>query len=504
MMIWYANLPYMSVFLCMFAAILLSVTKKAESAYRATVVVAGLCFAFSLIFLISISADHTVISYTMGKFPAPFGNEIRFGPLQGIFSSCFSGVMLMALLGGKTDLFADILPEKLNLYCVMINMTLASLMVLTYTNDVFTGYVFIEISTIAACALVMAKDRGATLMATTRYLFMSLLGSGLFLMSLVILYALTGHLLMPQLSEAVAALFESGEYRLPLYIAVGLMMAGLGIKSAMFPFHRWLPDAHGSATTTSSAVLSGLVLKGYIVLIITMIVRVFTIGFFRATGVWNILFVFGLAGMVLGSLYAIFESHIKRMLAYSSVAQIGYIFMGLGCTTTLGIAAAAFHILVHACCKPLLFICAGRLSGTVHHKKDLMELRGTAWNSPLAGFGFVVGGLSMIGIPLFAGFTSKLNFAASGDPGSIQMLLTLVGLALSSVLNALYYIPAIIVIWSAKPEVPGNLQESRKQEKYGHDIAFAVSAAVLIASVMILGIFYDSIWNTILEGLSLM
>ena len=175
------------------------------------------------------------------------------------------------LAGGKRDLFHDVLPGKLRLYFTMVNLLEASLLALVYTNDVFTGYVFIEISTIAACALVMAKDNGPNLIATIRYLFMSLVGSGLFLIGLTILNSITGYLLMPSLAEAVAELRLSESYTLPLTVAVGLLVAGLGVKSAMFPFHLWLPDAHGGATTASSAILSGLVLKGYIVLLLVMI-----------------------------------------------------------------------------------------------------------------------------------------------------------------------------------------------------------------------------------------
>ncbi len=108
------------------------------------------------------------------------------------------------------------------------------------------------------------------------------------------------------------------------------MVTGLGIKSAMFPFHLWLPDAHGGATTASSSILSGLVLKGYIVLMIVLIMRVFSLELMVKLGVTNIILLFGICGMIFGSVEAIREHHIKRMLAYSSVAQIGYIFLGIG------------------------------------------------------------------------------------------------------------------------------------------------------------------------------
>ena len=356
------NLPFLSVFLAMVAAILLSVLPGAKRAYRITVGVAAACALASLAFLLFIVRADTAYAFPMGKFPAPFGNEIRFGPLQGLFALVFSLVMCLSLLGGGADLFADADEKKTGLACVMLNMVLASLLVLTYTNDIFTAYVFIEIGTIAACALVMIKDSGPTLVATVRYLFISLLGSGLFLFGLILLYAVTGHLLMPQLAQAVAKLTDGGASAPVLALCLALMTAGLGVKAAMFPFHRWLPDAHSSATTTASAVLSGLVLKGYAVLMITLFCRVFTLPVVRGFHITDAVFALGFCGMLFGSLRALRQTQVKRMLAWSSIAQIGYVFMGIGLGTAAGIAAACFQILVHAFAKPLLFVSAGRLS----------------------------------------------------------------------------------------------------------------------------------------------
>ena len=143
------------------------------------------------------ASQNTYFVYAMGKFPSPWGNELRAGPLEAGLALVFCIVMACSLLGGLKDIFEDILPGKQNLYFVMMDMLLASLLSMLYTNDIFTGYVFIEINTIAACAIVMAKDNNQTLVATMRYLVMSLLGSGLFLISLALLYSITGHLLMP-------------------------------------------------------------------------------------------------------------------------------------------------------------------------------------------------------------------------------------------------------------------------------------------------------------------
>lgn len=489
------SFPYFTVFIAMVPAIIMSCIKKDKVCYYITLVTSIICAVMSFVFLAYIVRENTSFAFTMGKFPAPFGNEIKAGPLQALFAGCFSTVMAMAVLGGKHDMEEDVPKGKMGLACVMLNMVLASLFVLTYTNDIFTAYVFIEISTISACALVMIKDSDETLIATIRYLFMSLLGSGLFLFGVIILYGITGHLLMPQLNEAILALSENGNYRIPLFICSAMIIAGLGIKSAMYPFHRWLPGAHGTATTTSSAVLSGLVLKGYAVLIITLFVRVFTLDVIKSLGVNNVVFVLGIAGMIIGSVYAIRERHAKRMLAYSSVAQLGYVFMGIGLATPAGIAAASYQILAHAFVKPLLFISVGRLAVTAHHDKNLDALKGSAWRAPLAGLCFVIGGLSMIGIPLLAGFSSKLNFALAEFSNPWQTALILGGLAVSSLLNALYYIPAIISIWS---------NNDREEETVRKDYAFAVAAVVLAACVFILGICFKPVMAVIEAGLALM
>jgi len=492
----YYSIPFLCIFLIMVGAILLSVIQNGRFSWHVSFWTAVITALASAVFLLCVLRDDAAFSYTMGKFPAPFGNEIRGGPLQGLMGFFFSLVMATSMLGGRRDFFADVDGKKIGLACVMLNMVLASLYVLIYTNDAFTAYVFIEISTIAACALVMIKDSGRTLLATIRYLFMSLLGSGLFLLSLILLYGITGHLLMPQLAEAVALLTGSGDYRLALVTCTALITAGIGIKSAMFPFHRWLPDAHGSATTTASAVLSGLVLKGYAMLLILFYVRVFTLDTVISFNVHTLVFALGFIGMIAGSLRAMREDNIKRMLAYSSVAQLGYVFMGIGLGTAAGLAAACFQILSHAVTKPLLFMSAGRLSSVRGHSKKFQNLRGAAWQSPPAGICYTIGALSMIGIPLLGGFAAKMNFAIASVSESVNTGLTLFVLALSSILNALYYIPSVIALWST--------QGGKRPVREDKDHCYNTAAAVSVIAIFVLGIYYEPVMNIIVRGLELL
>lgn len=500
----YENLPFLTIFLPLLCGVASAAIRDGKRAYRLTLISAAAVAVLSAVLLYFVYTQDVSFTYTMGRFAAPYGNAVKAGPWQALLCTMFAVVMGLSLLGGGHSLFHDILPEKQGLYFVMANMTLAGLLALVYTNDMFTAYVFIEITTISACAMVMAKDTGPNLIATIRYLFMSLLGSGLFLIGLTLLNSIAGYLLMEPLAKAVAILAELGKFHRPLIVSMGLMTVGLGIKGAMFPFHLWLPDAHGGTTTASSAILSGLVLKGYIALLVTLMLRVFGLELMRRTGLCNVLLVLGLLGMIFGSLAAMREYHVKRMLANSSVAQIGYIFMGLGLGTEAGVAAACFHVLVHAACKPLLFICAGRLSTVSGHHRSLKNLRGSAYRDVAAGVGFTVGAMSMIGIPLLGGFVSKLYLsrAAVDSPAVAAVLLTI---AVSTVLNALYYVPAVLAIWVRPPWDEVHLiLRSVKPEDLKFDRSFFTAAAALTVLIVLLGIVYHPILNVIRAGIRLM
>ena len=500
----YENLPFLTIFLPLLCGVASAAIRDGKKAYRLTLISAAAVAVLSAALLYFVYTQDVSFTYTMGRFAAPYGNAVKAGPWQALLCTMFAVVMGLSLLGGGHSLFHDILPEKQGLYFVMANMTLAGLLALVYTNDMFTAYVFIEITTISACAMVMAKDTGPNLIATIRYLFMSLLGSGLFLIGLTLLNSIAGYLLMEPLAKAVAILAELGKFHRPLIVSMGLMTVGLGIKGAMFPFHLWLPDAHGGTTTASSAILSGLVLKGYIALLVTLMLRVFGLELMRRTGLCNVLLVLGLLGMIFGSLAAMREYHVKRMLANSSVAQIGYIFMGLGLGTEAGVAAACFHVLVHAACKPLLFICAGRLSTVSGYHRSLKNLRGSAYRDVAAGVGFTVGAMSMIGIPLLGGFVSKLYLsrAAVDSPAVAAVLLTI---AVSTVLNALYYVPAVLAIWVRPPWDEVHLiLRSVKPEDLKFDRSFFTAAAALTVLIVLLGIVYHPILNVIRAGIRLM
>lgn len=479
------NFPFMMIIMTLFSGPLCTVLdgRRARRVNTAVIGAAGIMSAAVLGYVLSTGEPFV---YRMGHFPAPWGNEIRAGVLEAFMAVFFCVIMMLSMAGGFSERQKEIEEGKQNLYYVMVNLLLCSLLALIFTNDLFTAYVFVEINTISACGLIMITQNGRTLEAAVRYMIMSLLGSGLLLLGLCFLYDLTGHLLMSNIRESVLQLAVSGNYHIPLVAAVGLMSVGLAIKSALYPFHTWLPNAYGYSTVSSAALLSSLVSKGYIFLLVKIFYRVIGIETVCQSKVIDVLFVFGILGMIMGSVNAIRVGDVKRMIAYSSVAQIGYIYMGMGLGTEEGFIASIYHVLSHGATKSLLFVAASGLTESSGDSVRFWDLTGAGYRNKLAGAAFTVGALSMVGVPMFSGFISKLFFAQAAVGHTHKMLPTLVALALSTVLNALYFMKTVIRIYTPVPEKmemeiqKGKVISVREQpEKSAVLICFIVLSLVL-------------------------
>lgn len=495
------NVPFFSIMISMFSGTISSILPEKPAKWLNTIVISavGAMSAWLLWYLVQTGTGSFV--FMMGHFPAPWGNEIRAGVLEAGMALFFSIVMLLSMWGGRKKLFDEVEYSKHNIYYILTNLLLSSLLALVYTNDLFTAYVFVEINTIAACGLIMIRQNGRTIEAAVRYMIMSLLGSGLLLMGICMLYDLTGHLLMSNIKESVVHIMKTGTYRVPMVITIGLITVGLAIKSALFPFHAWLPDAYGYSTVSSAAMLSSLVSKGYIFLLIKIFYRVIGFDLICGSHIINVLFLFGLCGMIFGSLSAIWEKDIRRMIAFSSVAQIGYIYMGFGLGTEAGMIASIFHILAHAATKSLLFISAIGLTDVSAGSRSFFDLTGSAYRNKIAGVGFTVGSLSMVGIPVFAGFVSKLLFAKAGiiNPGW-KMFPTLIVLAISTILNAIYFLKTVVRIYTPEKKSTekkkGFFVRQWKQQKL-----YSVTIVLFIILNMVLGMMSQPIIKLIETGL---
>ena len=495
------NLPFISILLSLFAGPISSVLngKWAKRLNLAVITIIGLMSAAVLSFVLKTGEEYI---FTMGHFPAPWGNEIRVGILEAAMALFFCIIMFLCVIGGVLERELEIEETKQNLYYIMVNLLLCSLLALIYTNDLFTAYVFVEINTISACGLIMIRQNGRTIEAATRYMIMSLLGSGLLLLGICFLYSLTGHLLMSNIKEQAALLQASGEYHIPLLTAICLMSIGLAIKSALYPFHTWLPDAYGYSTLSSAAILSSLVSKGYIVLLVKIFYRVIGFDIIRESKVINVLFVFGIAGMIMGSVNAIKENDINRMIAYSSVAQIGYIYMGFGLGTSAGMIASIYHIVSHAATKSLLFVAASGITDASAKSKNFFDLTGAGYRNKLAGVAFAVGSLSMVGFPMFSGFISKLLFAQAALGNRHKIMITLIALAISVILNAVYFMKTVIRIYTPeKREVV--IEKGFEEIHIWEQPAKSIALICFIVLNLLLGVSSEPVINLIEQGLQM-
>jgi multicomponent Na+:H+ antiporter subunit D len=447
--------PLFSIIACFIGAVICSILPK-NKAFVVSLIVCLIVASLSAVVLTYTLVEGKSFIYTMGHFgPNEDGiricNEIRFGPLESFLCAFFAVILLLSNLAGSQFQRYDIAENRRNLYYVMMCLIMVSFTALTYTNDIFTGFVFIEISTLASCGCLMVKDKGPTILSTVRYMIFNLVGSGLFLIGIVITYNITGYLSIENIASAFK---EMGTLTVPAIVSMALVITGLAIKSGLFPFHFWMPDAYGCATPTSSSLLSGMVTKGYILLLIKVIYRMFTYEVLAQTEILTILFVLGVIAMVVGSINAIHQTSINRMIAFSSAAQIGYIFMGIGLSEELALIAAIFHILTHAVIKPLLFTTGEHLSLVADSSEKFRNLRGAGRVAKFSGFAFSVGCLSMVGIPLFAGFISKFNFLSAAINGSMAIWMktfAIIALITSTVLNAIYFLRTMITIFLPLP-----------------------------------------------------
>ena len=440
------NVPFFSIMLCMVCGVV-SAMLSGRVAKWVTMGLSSAVAALNLWLTLDLWQNNRSFTYMMGHFPAPWGNELRGGLVESTLAFCFAIIMLLSVLGGMKKMNEQI-GKKLNLFCVMLDLVLAAMMSMLYTNDLFTGYVFIEIMTLAACALIMSRQNGRTLVSGMRYMIMSLLGSGLTLLAITITYNLTGHLLMENIHDSLFNMVLEGKDATAITTIIGLFFVGLGIKSALYPFHTWLPDSYGYSTPAASAVLSSIVSKAYIFLLIKILFRVIGLVVISYSHVMDVMFVFGIVGMIMGSVDAIFSHDLRRMVAFSSVAQIGYIYAGLGLGNRAGFVAAIFHMVMHAFAKSALFISSSGLAEVSGNSKRFSDLRGAGFRHPTAGVCFTVASMSLVGIPILGGFIAKLYLSdAALTAGGWKQWVMLIALAISTLLNVLYLMKTVVTLY---------------------------------------------------------
>ena len=492
-MLWWQNIPLFSILLCLLSGAVCFLLPPRASRRWALAVLTLLIAGGAVLLGFLSRPENDSFRFMMGHFPAPWGNEIRAGVLEALLAVLFPFVMLCALMGGGRHLTGE-LAFREPLYMAVCMLLMSALLSQVYSNDIFTSYVFLEIMTLTACALIISRDTGRALAAGMRYMVLNLVGSGLFLLGVVLLYNLTGQLLMENLASSLNSLQLSGDYHRSLTLIIGLITVGLCVKSALFPFHEWVPDAYSSGFSASNAILSSLVSKGYIVLLLKIYCRVFDWDLVAASHVDHILMLFSWSAILFGSLAAIRERSFTRMIAWSSVAQIGYIYLGIALGAGRGYQAALFHLCVHACAKSLLFLSGGALKDAAGSDR-LGDLAGAARARPVYGVCWTIAALAMVGMPFTGGMLSKLFLGdAALNHRTWVAAFTLLLLALSTLLNVYYFMRAVLLVWSPPSRDPIPVQGSR---------AVSRTACVLLAlGVMATFFLADPLFRAISLGLS--
>lgn len=449
--------PLATIMLLLIGAFVMPLFKQKRKIYLMYMCLNGMVLLLNLLNLWKIKTHGTYI-LTIGHFDAPFGIAFRIGAVESTIGLLFAFVLMMIGWYSYFSLEKEITPKRTGFFYTLVALLLASLLGIVYTYDLFNGFVFIEVSTLAACGLIVIKDKKENIKATLKYLILSTLGSGLVLMGIALVYSMTGHLSMGFIKEVLPGQVSGNENT--VLISLILFTVGLGIKSAMFPLHVWLPDAHASAPTPSSAILSALVIKAPVLFLIKIYYMVFGSEILSGTMVLDLLLIFGSLGMLVGSLLARSQKELKRMIAYSSVAQMGYIFFGIGLGNRLGLVMAIYHIVAHGVTKSCLFLAAGSFIEQTGNKM-IEDFKGIGKEMPVTLGIFTVSALSMIGIPVLPGFISKWNLSmAAIESGQIYLLAVLL---ISSLLNASYYFPIIINGFFGEDNLYGKVSGSKSK-----------------------------------------
>jgi multicomponent Na+:H+ antiporter subunit D len=371
------------------------------------------------------------ISYWLGGWQPPWGIEYVVDVLNGFVLVVVSIICFSVSIYGKKSFLKEVPGKEISLYTLYILIS-TGMLGIVITGDIFNLYVFLEIGSLAAYALVAIGDREA-LVASFNYMIMGTISACFVLLGIGYLYLMTGTLNMADLSRLLPALYDKPS----VLIGISLLIVGFSIKTAVFPLHTWLPDAYTHSPSAISALLSGTFTKVGIYALIRLIFTIVGLDYFiEHSNIFVFLSWVASAGIIFGSVMAIAQDDLKRMLAYSSISQIGYIALGVSLANNFSLAGGILHIFGHSVMKSGLFMVAGAVIYTTGIRR-ISQLSGMSRVMPYTMAAFLIGALSMIGIPPTVGFFSKyfilLGAIEAGEWVFVAVIL------FSSLLTAAYF-----------------------------------------------------------------
>jgi len=426
-----AHLPVLQVIVPLMAAPICLLLKRAQLVWLFSLITSGLAFLISILLLQQVMATG-VISYELGGWQAPWGIEYRIDKLNAFLLLIISAISTIVLFAAQTSIEKEIPKSKHTLFYVLYLLSLTGMLGIVATGDAFNVFVFLEISSLSAYALIaLGKDRRA-LWAAYQYLIMGTIGATFILIGIGLMYQMTGSLNIADLKTIMPAVADTRT----ILAALAFLTVGISLKLALFPLHMWLPNAYTFAPSAVTAFLAATATKVSLYVLLRIFFTVFgDVDIFATYPIQPVLIGMALAGMFLASLSAIWQENLKRMMAYSSVAQIGYMVLGVALATESGLTGGIIHLFNHALVKGTAFLAIGAIvysTGAV----TLKDLNGVGKSMPVLMAAFVVAGLGLIGVPLTVGFVSKWQLVNATLEADMWPLAALI--LLSSLLAMIY------------------------------------------------------------------
>lgn len=441
------HLPILQVIIPLLGSLLTTLTRRGTVSWAITLAVTWTLPVIAVALMWQVQTTGAAIIYKLGNWDAPFGIVYKVDTLSAFMLCVVTGIAAVILPFARKSIASEIDAHQQSWYYTMFLLCLAGLLGITITGDAFNAFVFMEVSSLAMYVLIAMGRHRRALVASFQYLIMGTIGATFYIIGVGLLYLVTGSL---NIDDIAARLTTMPDWPVePVLAALGFIFVGLSLKLALFPLHVWLPNAYAYAPSFATVFLAGTATKVAIYLLVRLLFAVFGVALaVDQIPIAEILLVLSVAAMFIASFVAVFENDAKRMLAYSSVAQVGYITLGIGLLNVAGLTGSFAHIANHAVMKAALFLALGAAVYRVG-SAQISDLAGIGRRMPLTMGAFVIAGIGLMGTPGTAGFISKWYLAIGAlEAGSWTLVFLIVA---SSLISVVYIGRLVEVMWLRSP-----------------------------------------------------